>query len=109
MRKDVINIIPFMSDIENLKSQIINLYNPKFIYLFGSCARECAREDSDIDLCIILNYDDKKKILRDMNSNLEFDRDVDIVVYTPSKWEEYIKDTSTFANLILRTGVKIYG
>lgn len=41
--------------IKNYKSLLQNLYTIDKIYLFGSYARDKAREDSDIDLAIFLN------------------------------------------------------
>ena len=41
--------------IRSYKSLLQNLYTIDKIYLFGSYARDKAREDSDIDLAIFLN------------------------------------------------------
>ncbi|WP_246582856.1 nucleotidyltransferase domain-containing protein [Clostridium mobile] len=102
-------MMPFKEEIDNIKNQIINRYKPYKIILFGSCATGCAKEDSDIDLCIILNYEDKQEALMDLLMNIEYDRDVDFILYRPGEWEKYKEDTTTFASLINRKGVTIYG
>lgn len=102
-------MIPFKDEIENIKKQIVEKYDPIKIILFGSCASGCAKKNSDIDLCIICNYKDKKEILMDMLMNIQYERDVDFILYRPEEWELYKKDTTTFANLINRKGVEIYG
>jgi predicted nucleotidyltransferase len=102
-------MIPFKEEIENIKEQIISIYSPNKIILFGSCASGCAKKDSDIDLCIICDYEDKKKLLNELLINLEYSRDVDFVLYKPSEWDKYKEDTSSFANIINRKGVPIYG
>ena len=46
-------MIPFIEEIEEIRNQIVQLYNPHEIILFGSCAKGRAREDSDIDFLFI--------------------------------------------------------
>lgn len=102
-------MIPFSDEIEKIKEQIVNRYHPVKIILFGSCAAGCARKNSDIDLCIICSYESKKEMLMDMLINIECDRDVDFILYRQAEYDEYKKDTATFASLIDRKGVCIYG
>lgn len=102
-------MIPFIDEIEDIKNQIITKYHPSKIILFGSCAKGIAKETSDIDLCIVCQYEDKKEKLMDMLINVEYDRDVDFILYRPDEWNNYTKDTGTFAALIQREGVVLYG
>jgi Predicted nucleotidyltransferases len=102
-------MIPFREEIEEIKNQITHLYNPYEIILFGSCAKGRAREDSDIDICIVLDFQNKRELLIDLTMKIESSREVDFIVYTKSSWEKNIMDTASFASLIKRTGVKIYG
>ena len=102
-------MIPFSDEIEKIKEQIVNRYHPVKIILFGSCAAGCAKKNSDIDLCIICSYESKKEMLMDMLINIEYDRDVDFILYRQAEYDEYKKNTTTFASLIDRKGVCIYG
>lgn len=102
-------MIPFQSEIDEIKNTIIEKYKPTAIYLFGSCAKGCARANSDIDLCVIMTYKDKRKTRMELDMNIQADKDIDFVLYTPEAWKENIEDSGSFANLILRTGVKLYG
>lgn len=102
-------MVPFKEEIDNVKNQIINICNPFKIILFGSCATGSARGDSDIDLCIICDYEDKQKLLTELLINVDYERDVDFILYRPEEWEIYKEDTTTFANLIYRKGIIIYG
>lgn len=95
-------MIPFIKEIEDIKEQIIIKYNPVKIILFGSCAKGMAKENSDIDLCVICQYENKKDKLLDMLINIESNRDVDFILYRPEEWDEYRKDSGTFAALIER-------
>lgn len=102
-------MIPFIKEIEDVKEQIIERYRPLKIILFGSCARGIARADSDIDLCIIYQYENKKEQLLDMFINIECDRAVDFILYRQEEWDRYIEDLGTFASLIKREGIVLYG
>ncbi|HVJ49917.1 nucleotidyltransferase domain-containing protein [Desulfitobacterium sp.] len=102
-------MIAFKNEIESIKQQIEARVKTKKIYLFGSCAKGIARHNSDIDLCVVMETMDKRKSVRELLLTLDYDRDLDIVVYTPEEWDKYYQDTSTFANAIVRTGVKLSG
>lgn len=96
-------------EITEIRDQIINLFQPKQIYLFGSWAKGNARKNSDIDLCIIVDTTDKRRLAREIFLKVEYGRDLDVVVYTPQEWEKYHQDSTTFAYTIYSTGVKISG
>ena len=101
------NVIP------RVVSFIVENYSPVQIVLFGSCAKGCARTRSDIDLCIVMNYNDDEKttIINNMFEGLYeiIEYDLDIILYKPEQWERLSEDASTFAGLIKKTGEIIYG
>lgn len=72
----------------------ILLYNPYEIILFGSCTRGKAREDSDIDICIVLDFESKRELLIDLTMKIQSIREIDFIVYTKSSWERNIMDTT---------------
>ncbi|ABP65866.1 DNA polymerase, beta domain protein region [Caldicellulosiruptor saccharolyticus DSM 8903] len=96
-------------EVEYLKEQILKKYPVEDIIVFGSVAKRAVRKDSDIDLCLIINTSDKRELVQEMLLNLDYSRDVDIILYTPEEWERLKNDTTTFANLIYRTGVSLLG
>jgi len=96
-------------EIERIKNQIKNRYNPSDIILFGSCAKRRIRRESDIDLCIILETANKRKTMADILTEIEYDLDLDVVIYTPKEWQSYKDNKATFAGIINRTGVSIIG
>lgn len=99
----------YENEIEKIKSQIIKKYTPEDIILFGSCAKGLVKRGSDIDICVILETQNKRQTLREMFVDIEYDVDLDIVIYTPSEWSRYKDDKATFANIIKRTGVSLVG
>ncbi|WES36636.1 hypothetical protein P0092_16245 [Ruminiclostridium papyrosolvens DSM 2782] len=62
-----------------------------------------------MDICVILETQDKRQTLREMLVNIEYGVDLDIVIYTPSEWSRYKDDKANFANIIKRTGVSLVG
>ena len=99
----------FNEEINNIKNQIVKKYDPKGIILFGSLAKGIFKINSDIDLCIIKDTDDKRKLLTDMYVCVESEIPFDLVLYTDEEWSKCISDKSSFAYIINNTGVKIYG
>lgn len=97
------------SEIELLKKQIVDIYKPHMIYLFGSCARRMVRRDSDIDLCVIMDFTDKHELMSDMNMRLESEIPFDIILYSVTAWEENASFEGSFANKIMKEGKLIYG
>lgn len=102
-------MVDFNKELESIKKQIVENYEPKEIILFGSLAKGIFKADSDIDLCIIKDTNDKRKLLADIYTNVNICIPFDIVLYTVEEWNKCINDKSSFAYIINNTGVKIYG
>ena len=100
---------PYDVEIESIKNQLIIKYNPLDIILFGSCAKGRVTRSSDIDLCLILETDDKRKLVRDILSEVDYKVDLDVVIYTPQEWQNNKDDQTTFAGIIQRTWVSLIG
>ena len=100
---------PYDKEIENIKKQIMDQYHPSDISLFGSCAKAAIHKGSDIDLCVIMETVDKRQTIRNMLLDVNYDIDLDIVVYTPAEWSRYKDDNATMAGVIHRTGVSLVG
>lgn len=96
-------------EINSIKEQIIEGYFPSKIILFGSQAMGTAKAQSDIDLCVVSNTDDKRRLLTDMYVKIDCNRPLDLILYTETEWEECVKDQTSFAYLINTKGKCIYG
>jgi uncharacterized protein len=96
-------------EIDSIKEQIVTKYNPSKIILFGSQTKGTATRKSDIDICIIKDAEDKRKLLIDMYINIESNRPFDLLLYTEDEWKHCIDDSTSFAYLINKKGIKIYG
>lgn len=107
--KEVLRMCPYDVEIEHIKNQLVKKYNPIDIIIFGSCAKGRVTRSSDVDICIILETKDKRKIVRDILVEVDYQVDLDVVVYTPQEWQNNKDDQATFAGIINRTGVSLIG
>ncbi|MEN1760229.1 nucleotidyltransferase domain-containing protein [Anoxynatronum sibiricum] len=97
------------AEIEAIAKKISRRFRPTAIYLFGSYAKGTIRRNSDIDLCLVIDVDDKRALKRRIHMEIEQEVDLDIVIYTPQQWEKYKNDPARFANIIYREGVNLSG
>lgn len=100
---------PYDREIEAIKGQLAERYHPVDIILFGSCAKKRVSRHSDVDICVVMETGDKRQTVRDMLLTIDYEVDLDIVVYTPQEWQKYKDDQGTFAGVINRTGVSLLG
>jgi len=95
-------------ELQKITQQLIDRYNPAKLLLFGSRAKNSAGRSSDIDLCIIIEVADKRKLLTDMYLSIESDVPLDILLYSPDEWEQCVLDHTSFAYQINKEGVMLY-
>lgn len=97
------------NELDKIIRQIAKRYQPKSMILFGSLARGVIHENSDIDLCIVIDTASKRKLVADMYLNVESDIPFDLIIYTQEEWERNIHNTSSFAYHILKEGRILHG
>lgn len=94
---------------EALTNKIISLVDARAVFLFGSQASGKAKENSDVDLCVIAPTDCKRETLSLLYLELDYEKPVDIILYTPEEWARLVEDDSSFAHKISESGVLLYG
>ncbi len=67
----IINLKDASIEIDNLAKQIVNMYSPEKVILFGSYSKNAAALKSDFDICIIIHTNDKRNLLTDMYLNIK--------------------------------------
>ena len=97
--------------VDTIVDIVVREFSPKMIIVFGSVARREARDDSDVDLMVVMDTEDGFKtrpfpILRKLRT---VDVDMDIQVYTPDEYELKKDDERSFVNKIVKTGYVAYG
>jgi len=97
---------------ETLKHVLTRKFGAKQIFLFGSHAYGTPSVDSDIDLCIVTELKDKKKIevTRAIRQELLdlITVPLDILVYSEEEFAERSHLKSTLEYKILRDGMRIH-
>lgn len=98
---------PYLSEAVD---RIVQKFHPIRIILFGSWARGSAREDSDLDLLVVLpKVEHKRKAAIQIGnslSNLPIGKD--IIVTTPEDIEKYGKTVGDILSPALEEGKVIY-
>jgi predicted nucleotidyltransferase len=94
-------------------ARIVEVLHPLQIWLFGSRARGEARPDSDWDMMAILPDDAPEQDL-ELSSvwtrlrDLELQR-VELFTITQSEFDRWKLARGTLSEIVVRTGVRIYG
>lgn len=98
---------------ELLKKALETKFGFKKVFIFGSSAYGNPDKNSDIDLCIITDLNNKRKIdvIREVRRELIklIHRPFDILVYSENEFNERSVLKSTLEYKILTDGKKIYG
>ncbi len=96
--------------LDEIVRHIVRVLDPEKIILFGSYARGDAGPDSDVDLAVIAETElprGRRALgigwpLRHLRLPLE------VLVYTPQEWEQYIQVRTALPAIIERTGRTVY-
>jgi len=99
----------FMREAEHIKEQILEYYSPLKIILFGSLAKKHIKISSDIDICVVIETENKSALVKEMYSKIDSSKPFDLVIYTPEEWQEYKDNTMSFVHCICKEGEVIYG
>ena len=97
--------------IEQIKNRLVEIYQPKSIYLFGSHAWGSPEKDSDIDLFVVV---EKSSLSVTERMRIAYSRlwdisiPMDIIVYTEQELNEKKEHPSSLSRKILSKGVVLY-
>jgi predicted nucleotidyltransferase len=93
-------------------SEILNQieadFRPEKIIMFGSRSKGVARPDSDIDLCVVIETENKRRTATDLYYTVDCEVPIDFLLYTPREWQQCIADNTSFAYKILQEGIVLY-
>ena len=100
----------FDEECQNIVDQLLKVYKPEKIILFGSLASGKIREGTDIDLFII-----KKDVpnfgvdrIRQLDSLIRYRLATDFIVYKPEEVEQRLKIGDPFIKMIFEEGKVLY-
>ena len=93
------------------KGAVLASYPDAQVILFGSRARGDYRANSDIDLCVLIDHADRRRIdiMTDLHFTLSsiFEMALDLVVYERSEFAERQTAGATFERMIAREGIAV--
>jgi len=107
------NITLYKEKIELIRSLILNSVSKdilKKIYLFGSYAYGNPTEESDIDICVIIeNNINRKEVFMDISLNLLKNKiiEFDLLVYREEVFNN-IRNLDSVESTIIKEGILIY-
>jgi len=96
---------------ELLLKQVVSVFGPRRVILFGSRARGDARTDSDFDLVVVLDDDVPNERLsskRRYEAHRGFPVPVDIIPCREGVLKERARAIGSFAHTVLTEGVVVY-
>ena len=97
--------------LERAVEQIVEIAHPQVIILFGSYAEGCAREDSDVDLLVVAETEQRVWLaaeLREALSSVFGPREFDLIVVRAEDWPEARGIRGFITYEADRYGVKLY-
>ncbi len=100
----------FDKEIQNIVNQLVRLYKPEKIILFGSLAKDQIEQGTDIDLFIIKNDVPKLGVdrIRQLDALIKYKLATDFIVYKPQELEQRLKLGDPFVKTILKEGKVLY-
>lgn len=97
--------------IQTVVNRLVETYQPKAIFIFGSSAWGTPDEGSDLDLLVVVGHSAEtpyKRILKGLKSLRGLRVPKDILVYTQSEFEEMAKERASLCYKIKEEGIKAY-
>ena len=100
------------SVVDKVVDAIVTDIKPKMIVIFGSVAKRCATDKSDIDVMVVMDTDRRfverafpiQRSLIDRKINV----DRDIFVVTPDEFEKELEDEQSLVHEAYNTGYVAY-
>jgi len=106
----MISQIQFDKEVKNILDQLIRLYKPEKVILFGSLAEGQINEGTDIDLFIVKSDIPELGVdrIRELDSLIKYNLATDFIVYKPQEIEQRLKLGDPFVKIILKEGKVLY-
>ena len=98
-----------LNHIQEIVQQIVAHFHPQKIILFGSHAYGTATVDSDVDLLVMMDTEEKPlHVAARIAAAVDHPFPLDILVFTPSDWAASLKRNGIFATEIMMKGIVLY-
>ena len=95
--------------IQEIVWQIVEHFHPWKIILFGSHAYGTATADSDVDLLVMMDTQEKPlHVAARIAAAIDHPFPLDIIVSTPSDWNASLAHKGIFATKVMMKGIVLY-
>jgi predicted nucleotidyltransferase len=98
-----------LHQIESFVRELVRLYEPKKVILFGSQAHGTATTDSDVDLLVLMDFEGfGPRMGARILSRINPDFAVDLLVRRPADFEEALRTHDFFIEDVNKNGQVLY-
>lgn len=101
--------ISIEAQLQKITENLVRKFQPEKVVLFGSWAYGQPGPDSDVDLLVVKEADDIRRLRREIDGSI-FPRPfpIDLIVYTPEQLEQARNERDFFITEILTKGQFLY-
>ena len=96
--------------VDTVVDRIVNDFDPRLVVVFGSVANRTAKDDSDLDIFVVmdteLSYHRRATAIH--LKLLDISLPMDIIAVTPEEYEANKDNEASFMSEILSTGKVVY-
>jgi predicted nucleotidyltransferase len=98
-----------LADIQNFATELAREFLPEKVILFGSYAAGTAREESDVDLLVVMPGDTSgARVAADIITRLKPTLPVELIVRSAHQLEERLALGDFFLRDVMATGKELY-
>ena len=100
----------FDQEVENIVGQLLRVYRPQKVILFGSLAQGTIRQGTDIDLFIVKAEVPRLGVdrIRELDALVTYRFATDFIVYTPQEVQQRLAAGDPFVKSVLEQGRVLY-
>lgn len=96
-------------DIREIVRQIVDRFNPRQVILFGSYAEGKPTQDSDVDLLVVMETNERTlHAAARISGSIDHPFPLDIVVFSPADFKASLDRKGVFATEVMRKGVVLH-
>lgn len=98
-----------LRDIQKIVQKIVERFRPQKVILFGSYAHGTPTADSDVDLLVVMETDERPlHTAARIAASVDHPFPLDIIVRKPPDLEAYLAEKSVFETQVVTKGVVLY-
>ncbi len=98
-----------LKDIREIVQQIVEHFRPQKVILFGSHAQGKPTQDSDVDLLVVMETNERPlHVAARISAAIDHPFPLDILVFRPSELKASLERKGVFATEVMAKGVVLY-